>query len=571
MTLKSLPELTSDIEKELSAYSPILQRLLINRGITKREDAYRFLFPSFEEHVYDPFLLKDMEKAIDRLYTAIQKKEKVAVYADYDCDGVPGSVIMNDFFLMLGYTNYVVYIPDRHKEGYGLQKSALKGLIENDGVTLIITVDLGITNVQEVAYCMSQGVDVIVTDHHLTGTTIPPAFAVINPKQDDCHYPDPMLCGSGVAFKFVQAFLEKYRDEFGVVEGQEKWLMDMVGLATLSDMVPLVNENRVFAYYGLIVFKKTRRKGLLNLLKKAGVQLGTIVEDDITFMVSPRINAAGRMDHPRHAFDLLATKDSNEALEKSNLLHQYNLTRKNLVKTIMKKAKAKVADRKDHEIIVVGDRDWSPGILGLVASRLVEEYKKPVFVWGGSEEDTILKGSCRSDGSVNMVSLMEKCQNSFETFGGHELAGGFAISLDQVHFLEEKLSEVYKKIKKEMPSEVVYDYDTTLTFDDVTDAVYKDIQKMAPFGVGNSKPIFFFRDSVIKTIRLFGKANEHLELSFQNSTGKFIKAIAFFTRHDSFDEPLEEGKNIQLFASIEKSYFGYKTEVRLKIHTIYIS
>jgi len=571
MTLKPLNPISESVEQELGSYSPIVRRLLVNRGITTREEAYRFIAPSYEEHTFDPFLLKDMEKAVQRVERAVSSGERILVYCDYDCDGIPGAVIMNDFFKMLSYENFEIYIPDRHKEGYGLQIESLKPIFERQKPSLVITLDLGITNNQEVLFCNEQGIDVIVTDHHLPGKEIPEAFAVVNPKQSDCQYPDEMLCGSGVAFKFVQAFISRFQEKYNVSPGQEKWLLDMVGLATLSDMVPLVKENRVFAHYGMLVMKKTRRPGLVNLLKKAGLKPQFLTEEDVTFGITPRINAAGRMDHPKHAFELLATKDALYAEEKSLLLHEYNLTRKNLVKQIMKKAKSVLEHRKNHPVIVVGDRTWAPGILGLVASRLVEEFQKPVFVWGGSEEDLVMKGSCRSDGSVNMVELMSLVSDMFVTFGGHELAGGFAVSFDKVHFLEERLTEKYGDIKKEKEDSSVYEYDTELSFDLLTDELHQDISRLAPFGVGNPKPIFLLRDAVVYDVRVFGKQNEHLELQFRSETGRLVKAIAFFTKHDDFGDPIIPGMKIQLFASIEKSFFGYKPELRFRIENIHTS
>lgn len=571
MTLQQLQPISEGIEQELGAYSFVMRRLLFNRGIVSRDQAYRFIVPSYDEHLFDPFLLKDSEKAIVRIKQAVDNEEFILVYADYDCDGIPGAVIMSDFFHMIGYSNVEIYIPDRHKEGYGLQKESLEKIFERKKPNLIITVDLGITNNNEVLFCQELGIDVIVTDHHLPGKEIPKAYAVVNPKQSDCSYPDEMLCGSGVAFKIVQAFLSRFGEEYGVSEGQEKWLLDMVGLATLSDMVPLVNENRILAYYGMLVFRKTKRPGLQKLLKKAGLRTDVLTEDDITFMVSPRINAAGRMDHPKHAFELLATKDIFHAEEKSLLLHEYNLTRKNLVKNIMKKAKAVLEHRKDHSIIVVGDRTWAPGILGLVASKLVEEYGRPVFVWGGSEEDLVMKGSCRSDGTVNMVELMQEVSEMFTTFGGHELAGGFAVAFDKVHFLEQVLAEKYQILKKDIEKNTAYVYDTELLLEDVSQELYDDVSRLAPFGVGNPKPVFLFRDLVVYDVRVFGKQNEHLELSFRTGTGKQVKAIAFFTKHDAFNAPVVIGSTIQLFASLEKSYFGYKAELRLRIEDIHIS
>lgn len=569
MTLQTLTEITESIANELASYPELTRRLLVNRGIMKRGDAFAFLNPSYEDHVHDPFLLKDMEKAIDRIHVAIQSNEKIAVYADYDSDGVPGAVLMHDFFKLISFDNFVVYIPDRHKEGYGLQVEALQKLF-NEGVSLVVTVDLGITNNTEVDFCNENNIDCIVTDHHLVSGSVPNAFAVVNPKQDMCQYPDEMLCGTGVAFKLVQAFLKKYGEQYKVLPGQEKWLLDMVGLATLSDMVPLVNENRVFAYYGLLVFKKTRRPGLLHLLKKSGVKLQHLIEDDITFMVTPRINAAGRMDHPKHAFELLASQDQDESFQKAVTLENYNTERKNLVKKIMKQALSKLSERPKSSVIVLGDRTWHVGVLGLVASRLVEEFDVPVFVWGGDEETDSLKGSCRGNGTVNMVELMRQCSDCFMNFGGHEEAGGFSVDVHHVHTLAEMLRRAYEDLKQEKSQEKVYEYDTELSLSDVGFGTYKEVSRLAPFGVGNPKPVFLFRDVFVKHIKIFGKHNEHLELLVVDSTGVSSKAIAFFTKFDAFGEPLEEGKKIQLFASIEYSTFGYKPEIRLRIVTIHI-
>jgi len=572
MTLKPLEEITQIIEQELSSYSSVTQRLLVNRGIKERDEAFHFLNPSYETGTYDPFLLKDMGKAIDRIHQAVQSKENIAVYADYDCDGIPGAVVMTDFFEMLGYDNFEIYIPDRHKEGYGLQLPALDMLIQKKN-SLIITVDLGITNHKEVEYCNDFGVDVIVTDHHLVHETVPNAHAVINPKQEDCLYPDTMLCGSGVAFKLVQAFLKKYRNVYDILPGKEKWMLDMVGLATLSDMVPLRNENRVFAHYGLKVFKKTRRLGLVHLLKKANVRLDTLLEDDVTFMITPRINAAGRMDHPKRAYELLIAKNDEKGLESAKLLHDLNNTRKKLVIQIMKKAKAILSKRSIKHVIVVGDKEWSIGVLGLVASKLVEEYGVSAFVWGADEDGKILKGSCRSDESVSLVDLMSKVSDLFENFGGHESAGGFSITTEHIHFLEESLNVAYPDISKEKTKEQVFEYDTELCLGDVNMSLYFDVQKLAPFGVGNNRPVFLFRDVLVQNVRVFGKANEHLEITVKDvSTNTVCKAIAFFTKYNSFPGgSLEKDIIISLFASLEYSTFSYRPELRLKIVNIHFS
>ena len=280
------PEIDEE-KHELHAHAPLLTRLLVNRGITTEEAAERFLKPKYEEHMYDSLLMHDMERAVVRIFEAVEAKEKIVVYADYDCDGIPGAVILYDLFTKIGYENFSIYIPDRHGEGYGLNKEAVEKFIDS-GVRLIITIDLGTSDHTDIASAQAGGIDVIVTDHHIPHETLPPAFAIVNPKIGET-YPDKMLCGSGVAFKLVQAFVKKYGEYYKINVGWEKWLLDMAGLATLSDMVPLVNENRIIASFGMQVFRKSPRPGVQQLLRALKIDQRTLVEDDLTFMVTPRI------------------------------------------------------------------------------------------------------------------------------------------------------------------------------------------------------------------------------------------------------------------------------------------
>ena len=295
---------------ELNSHSPLTTRLLVNRGITTEEQALKFLKPNYDNDMNDPFLMHDMERAVVRIFEAVEAKQKIVVYADYDCDGIPGAVIMNDFFKKIGYENFYIYIPDRHDEGYGLNKEAIQKFID-EGVKLLFTIDLGTTDHEDIAQAQANGIDVIVSDHHLPHETLPKAFAIVNPKIGS--YPDSMLCGSGVVFKLVQGFIQKYGEAFKINSGWEKWLLDMAGLATLSDMVPLVGENRLIARFGLQVFRKSPRPGITQLLRLLKIDQTTLLEDDLTFMVTPRLNAASRMDSPMRAFELLAERDPVKA------------------------------------------------------------------------------------------------------------------------------------------------------------------------------------------------------------------------------------------------------------------
>lgn len=552
------------VAEELKVYSGFAQILLYNRGIKTKEKADEFLNPNYELGVYDPFLILNMGRAVDRIIRAINAKEKIVIYGDYDCDGIPGSVVLHDFFKRIGYENFSNYIPHRHKEGYGLHNGAIEKFAK-DGVSLIITVDLAITNVDEVALAESLGINVIVTDHHLPQEKIPEAYAVINSKQVGDTYPDNMLCGAGVAFKLVQALLKKNGKEWGVPEGWEKWLLDMAGLSTIADMVPLVNENRVLAYYGLKVMRKSPRLGFQKLLRKMRVEQSSLTEDDVAFMIAPRINAASRMDIPMEAFRLLSTTDESMADELSDKLNALNDSRKEMVATMAAEIKRKMKDREIKEIIVIGNPDWRPGLLGILASKLVEEYGRPVFVWG-KEGGEYLKGSCRSDGTVSVVELMTAVsEDFFLNVGGHEFSGGFSISHEKIHFLEEELLKAHKKIKKAtaLPSGEMID--CALTIDDVTEKNYQTIEKLSPYGVGNPKPAFLFAGVEIAEVSKFGKEKNHLKLIFQNSKGNKIPAIGFFMKAEDYKVAVEPGAKINLIATIELSLFMRRPEIRMRI------
>lgn len=547
----------------LASYPPLLAKLLINRGYTDPDAAERYLKPSYDAHMHDPFLMHDMRNAIERLYTAIKGGEKIIIYADYDCDGIPGAVIMHDFLTRIGYENFSVYIPDRHTEGYGLNETAVAGFLER-GVGLVFTIDLGTTNHDEIATLQAAGIDVIVTDHHLPHETLPEAFALVNPKVGDT-YPEPMLCGSGVVFKLVQGFLETYGTEFGVGSGWEKWMLDMAGLATLSDMVPLSGENRVIASFGMQVFRKSPRPGLMQLLRKAGIDQTTITEDDVTFMITPRLNAASRMDSPMRAFELLSVRDGLKAGMAAEHLTKINDERKSLVAGIMKDAKKKLAERELGPVIVVGNPGWRVGILGLVAGKIMDEFDRPVFVWGreGAGETTAVKGSCRSNGSVNVVELMTAAKEHFLEFGGHELAGGFSLAENAVHMLEEKLCGLYESHRREGETDGVQ-IDAILSLGEVTDETCRMIDRLAPFGLGNPKPLFMFPNVLIQKTKQFGKEKNHFEMTISDGSSQRT-AMSFFADENTFTRRAVVGERVDLIATIEKSYFAGRITIRLRI------
>lgn len=566
------PEKDFSLEKELE-YPELLLHLLESRGLTETEAINTFLEPDYERDTHDPFLLKDMDKVVERIAKAIKDNEHVVIYSDYDADGIPGGVVLHDFFKKAGHDNFHNYIPDRHEEGFGFHFATVP-MFKEKNAKLIITIDCGITDCAAVEEAHKHGIDVIITDHHEPHGDMPKAFAVINPKQPGCEYPEKMLCGAGVAFKIVQALMKrkelipKLKD---AREGWEKWLLDMVGIATLSDMVPLTGENRVFAYYGLKVLRISPRIGLSSLLRKAGTFQKRINEDDIAFTVTPRINAASRMGVPIDAFKVLSSTDPVEAGMLVSHLQKINDERKgivaSLVKEVRKKLEARESDGRLRDVIVMGNPDWRPSLLGLVANSLKEEHGRPVFLWGRADAKDI-KGSCRSE-SVSVVDLMSELGEYFIHFGGHKLSGGFAIEQDKIHTLEDKLNEAYKKIitsdrgeREKLP------IDKKLRLLDVNRETWKLLQRMAPFGHSNPKPVFLFENVTVDGVRPFGKEKQHIELKLTDTDRKIVPAISFFANEKDFIKDVKAGDMINLIATMEESNFGQYNQIRLRIQDI---
>lgn len=547
----------------------LVDNLLFHRGIKTPEEKEAFLNPSYEKHVHDPFLLKDAQKAAERIIKAIETNEKIVIYSDYDADGIPAGVVFHDFFKKIGFSNFTNYIPHRHDEGFGLNVDAVEGFIK-EKVNLLITLDCGISDIAAVKLAQEKGIDVIITDHHEPHEEVPPAFAIVDHKQKDCEYPEKTLCGSGVGFKLIQAVLKLKR--FDMKEGHEKWLLDMVGLATLSDMVPLVGENRVFARYGLMVLKKSPRKGLMRLLSHLKINQKYLTEDDIGFMITPRINAASRMGVPMDAFKLLSTEDDAEAHHFVEHLDKINDERKGKVAAIVKEVKKMITERhkeNPRKVIVAGNPEWRPSLLGLVANTCAEEFGMPAFLWG-RDGDGVIKGSCRSGGTVSVVEIMHKVpEATLLQHGGHFASGGFAVSNEKIHHLDEHLNTAFDLLLQENKVTEPDYIDMEIPLDMVNWAMYDQIDRLSPFGTGNEKPLFKFKDIKIGGIKEFGKEKNHLELSFAREKGGLINAIGFFMNSETFKnkkgEKLKIGDPIDLIATIEKSMFRGRPELRLRI------
>ena len=561
-------KIPDEINKIFENYSPLVREMLHARSIVDIESAEKFLNPDYEKNLHDPFLLKDMRKVVDRVVSAIDSSERIAIYSDYDADGIPGAVTLHDFFKKIGYENFVNYIPLRNEEGFGLNDEAIDSLAA-DGVSLLITIDCGIADIEQIAVAKKHRLDVIVTDHHIPGKKLPKAFAIINPKQKGDESPEKMLCGAGVIFKVIQALISDPRINFP--KGQEKWMLDMVGLATLSDMVPLLGENRTLAFYGLKVLQKSPRAGLRAIFGNLRIDQRNVTEDDIVFMITPRLNAASRMGVPMDAFKLFSTTDEVEAGALAVHLNKKNDERKGLVASMVKEIKKKIRDRDEQmkNVLVLGNPEWKPSLLGLVANSFSDEHSRPVFLWGreGTNGSAIIKGSCRSGNGISVVELMEAAKDIFVEYGGHSGAGGFSVAQENIHRLEEKLNIAFLKLKSENSvAEILVDKKLRLA--DVDWNLYDTVAKFAPFGFENPKPIFLFENVLISATKQFGKEKNHLEIKLKENE-KEVTAISFFSDPKKFPVPVEVGAKINMVATLEKSTFRNFPELRLRIIDIF--
>jgi single-stranded-DNA-specific exonuclease len=561
------------IREALKEHDDYTAALLARRGVTTPEDAQAFLSPSYDDHIGDPFTILNMEKSACRVAKAIDDQERITVWSDYDCDGIPGGVVLHDF-LKKAKANFTNYIPHRHLEGYGLNIDGIKKLAD-EGTTLLITVDSGITDVEQVAYANSLGMEVIVTDHHLPQEVLPPAFAIVDPKQEGETNDYRDFCGGGLAWKLSCAVLKVgFKGREDIAPGWEKWLLDMAGLSTIADMVPLTGENRVIAKYGLLVMRKSPRIGFQKLCKVARVNQRSITEDDVGFMIAPRVNATSRMGNPRDAFELFTTEDEVRADELAKLLESVNRSRRATGAAVTRAVHERLEERKLQgelpSVIAMGDPNWRPGLLGLVANSVAEEYGRPVFLWG-REGGTTAKGSCRAGGNgVSLVALMEQAADVFEEFGGHAASGGFTVKDDQIFFLEEQLCKALAELPdSSMADRATYADSEILENDDLRVQLART-ERFAPFGMENRKPAFLLRNIRLDKVSWFGKAEEHLRLSLVRDDGfdqKALEAISFYAKRELGDVPkqLQPGTTISVLANLERDQFSRGQPVRLRI------
>ena len=489
---------------------PEAARLLFSRGIKDEDSLSRFLAPSLDD-LHDPYLLHDMDKAVNRIRRAIEQGEFILVYGDYDADGMTSASILKETLEQLG-AECLVYLPNRFTDGYGPNASVYKYFIEQQGISLIVTVDNGVAGHEAIDLAQSMGVDVIVTDHHSLPAVLPDAHAIVHPEHPESDYPFKHLAGCGVAFKLACALLEEVQVE----------LLDLVAIGTIADMVSLTDENRIMVQYGLEVLRNTQRLGLQELFEIAGISSSDLTEETVGFQLAPRLNALGRLDDPNPAIDLLTGFDDEEVREIALMIQDKNEERKEIVQAIYEEAKSLVDPNKSVQVLA--KEGWNPGVLGIVAGRLLEELGQTVIVL--NIEDGRAKGSARSIEAVDIFEALNPHRELFIAFGGHAGAAGMTLEVEQLDALSEILETYVKDKGIDAKGKNTLYLDEELDLESLSLETVKSFERLAPFGMDNQKPVFYIRDFQVENARSMGAGDSHLKLKISKGAASF-EVVAF--------------------------------------------
>ncbi len=553
-------ETSQQLSQELGI-SPILGRLLVERGITTVAEARKFFRPQLPD-LHSPFLMKDMDIAVERLNLAMGRKERILIYGDYDVDGTTAVALVYKFIQQF-YSNIDYYIPDRYNEGYGVSTKGVNYAAET-GVKLVIVLDCGIKAVDEIAYAKEKGIDFIICDHHVPDDVLPDAVAILNAKREDNTYPYEHLSGCGVGFKFMQAFAISNGIEFHHLIP----LLDLVAVSIASDIVPIMGENRILAYHGLKQLNTNASVGMKAIIDVCGLAEKEITVSDIVFKIGPRINASGRIQNGKEAVELLVEKDLATALNKANQINQYNETRKDLDKSMTEEANRIVAGLEglaDRRSIVLFNEDWHKGVIGIVASRLTEIFYRPAVVL--TRTDNLATGSARSVSGFDVYKAIEHCRDLLENFGGHTYAAGLSMKAENVQAFTERFEEyVAQHILPEQTSAVI-DINAEIDFKDISHKFYNDLKKFNPFGPDNTKPVFCTHNVYdYGTSKVVGREQEHIKLELvDNKSNNVMNGIAFGqSSHVRF---IKSKRSFDICYTIEENSHK-RGEVQLQIEDI---
>ncbi|ABR48505.1 single-stranded-DNA-specific exonuclease RecJ [Alkaliphilus metalliredigens QYMF] len=537
---------------------PFTAQILTNRKVIDTREAKRFIDSSLEQ-LHDPFLLKDMKKAVDRIQEAIQKNEKIWIYGDYDVDGVSSTSIMLQYFKTIDFSvDY--YIPDRVQEGYGINQEAIQ-LIKSRGGNLIITVDCGITSFEEIALANSLSIDMIITDHHECQGAVPEAYAIINPKQHDCSYPFDSICGCGLALKLIQALTPK--EEF---KSTIYLYIDIVAIATVADIVPLVDENRIFVKNGLQYMPDTKNLGVQALLEVCKLKDRKLNAGHIGFSLGPRINAAGRIGSADSGVKLLTSSDPAEVQQLAHFLNEENQNRQEIEVKILDEAINMIESSGQFNIdkvLVLAKEGWHHGVIGIVASRIVERYHKPVIIL--AIEGDKAKGSARSIPKLNLFEAMNQCKDLFLKIGGHEQAAGLTLKSENIEAFRMKINDIVNQTLSPEDFIAQIHCDGLLSLDVVEDSLIDELGNLEPYGMGNPSPKFIGYDFTIVDIRAVGVDGKHLKLKL-GSKSKQVDAIGF--NFGDYSDHIEQGDKIHLVYTPEFNEFRGQKNIQLQIKDI---
>lgn len=503
--------------------NPILASLLIRRGITTESAAKRFFRPQLADLI-NPFLMKDMDAAVDRLNDAMGHKERILVYGDYDVDGCTAVALVYKFLRQF-YSNIDYYIPNRYDEGYGVSKKGID-FAKETGVKLIIILDCGIKAIEEITYAKEQGIDFIICDHHVPDEVMPPAVAILNPKRPDDSYPFKELCGCGVGFKFMQAFAKNNNIPFSRLVP----LLDFCAVSIAADLVPVTDENRILAFHGLKQLNQNPNLGLKAIIDICGLNGRELSMSDIIFKIGPRINASGRMENGKKSVDLLVEREYAIALKEAKHIDEYNEQRKDVDRQMTEEANqivARLESQKHHSSIVLYDEHWKKGVIGIVASRLTEIYFRPTVVL--TRDDNLATGSARSVAGFDVYSAIKSCRDLLLNFGGHTYAAGLTMKWADVKEFRKRFQAYVEEHIQPEQREAILDIDAVVDFKDITKKLHSDLKRFAPFGPGNPKPIFCTLDVYdFGTSKVVGREQEHIKLELVDSkSNNVMNGIAF--------------------------------------------
>ena len=584
MLWQARPKAPSAFLKQFPEFSPLVVQLLYNRGLKTQKQIDEFFNPDYQTDLHSPFLFREMKKAVKRVFEAVERKEKIIVYGDYDADGVCAAAIVFLTLKELGADRLGVYIPDREKENHGLNKKAVERLAQA-GAKLVITVDCASSDLEEADLAKSLGIDLIITDHHQTREKLPRTIALINPLEKKEKYPFKDLAGAGIAYKLAEAVLsdKKAKQRIDSPESFKKWLLDLASLGTVADVSPIIGENRTLVKYGLGVLAQTKWLGLQELMKIAQVNpelsrpslsgeapLTNLNTHTLSYVLGPRLNAASRMDHANVAFELLITQDRKNAKKLAKQLNQNNSARQNLTDKIVQEVERRLEklfrQGREPKFIFEGSPDWPVGLVGLVAGKVAEKYSRPAVVY--QKKNNKISASCRTIPQFNLIEALNQAAEYFDDFGGRPGTAGFRMNSKNLEKVKEILNQVAGKKLKDQDLTSSLDIDAELSLEDVTWQNYDKIQSFAPFGPNNPEPRFISRGLKLINLRIVGNNGKHLklELRMNNQEGKLaknFKAIGFGLA--DWKNKLKEGDLIDLvFELIADEWNGWR-DLQMKV------